>query len=225
MAVLRALVEAGVPVDAEQLFESANRFHGVSRATVSRTLSFLRSVGLAELMGCDAGRATYGIVVDAYQAKQTEPLGYLEARFIAPSGEGTPSIEPYAAMLSARGYMMNPERVAILRAFVRADGPVHAEQLLAETRRHFMVSRATVSRTLKLLHEVGIAKLAARDRKRCYYSLAGGALGIVLVDEVNGSVRRIEATGALNALHLVLAQEGFALSAGIEVRVRPLQSA
>lgn len=226
-AVLRGLAGADRPLDAEELRLEAARFHPVSRATVSRTLTFLRVAGVARPLPRTEGRTLYEIISGGQEAPAA--LHADDAGRSAPppqkdgAGEDV-SIEALAAVLRAGGYQMNPERVAILRAFVSAGRPVHAEELLAETRRHISVSRATVSRTLKLFHQVGVARLAARDRKRCYYSPGGPAHGVVLVDETSGAVRQIEAARALKALHLTLAQAGFVLSEGVEVRVRPISA-
>ncbi|WP_288758591.1 transcriptional repressor [uncultured Brevundimonas sp.] len=132
------------------------------------------------------------------------------------------SAEGLAGVLKARGHLVNPERAAVLRAFAAADRPVHAEQLWLDARRHGPVSRATVSRTLNLLRDAGVAELSARDGRRHYFSLKGAARRITLVDASAGAVRQIEAPDALDALHAALAQAGFALAEGVEVRVAPL---
>ena len=133
-----------------------------------------------------------------------------------------PSAETLAGVLKARGHLMNPERKAVLRAFVAVDRPVHAEQLWLDARRHGAVSRATVSRTPNLLREAGVAELSARDGGRHYFSLKGASRRITLIDASAGVVRQIEAPEALDALHAALARAGFALTEGVEVRVTPL---
>lgn len=133
-----------------------------------------------------------------------------------------PSAETLAGVLKARGHLMNPERAAVLRAFAAVDRPVHAEQLWFDARRHGPVSRATVSRTLNLLRDAGVAELSARDGGRHYFSLKSDARRITLVEASTGAIRQIEAPEALDALHTALARVGFALAEGIEVRVTPL---
>lgn len=133
-----------------------------------------------------------------------------------------PSTETLVSLLRARGHLMNPERITVLRAFVAADRPVHAEQLWLDARHHRHVSRATVSRTLNLLREAGVAELAARDGRRLYFSLKGATRRITLIDETARTVRQIEASEALDALHAALARAGFALVEGVEVRVTTL---
>ena len=133
-----------------------------------------------------------------------------------------PSAETLAGVLKARGHLMNPERAAVLRAFAAVDRPVHAEQLWFDARRHGPVSRATVSRTLNLLRDAGVAELSARDGGRHYFSLKSDARRITLIDASAGTVRQIQAPEALDALHAALARAGFALAEGVEVRVKPL---
>lgn len=141
------------------------------------------------------------------------------------SRTAAPSTEAISSLLRARGHLLNAERKTVLQAFVASGGPVHAEQLWATARSQRPISRATVSRTLKLLHELGVAELAARDGGRNYFSLKGAARRVTLVDASAGHVRQIEAPQVLAALEAALAEAGFALADGVEVRVTPLSQA
>lgn len=145
------------------------------------------------------------------------------------SRTAAPSTEAISSLLRTRGHLLNAERKTVLQAFVASGGPVHAEQLWATARSQRPISRATVSRTLKLLHELGVAELAARDGGRNYFSLKGAARRVTLVDasagQKAGQVRQIEAPQVLAALEAALAEAGFALADGVEVRVTPLNQA
>jgi Fe2+ or Zn2+ uptake regulation protein len=141
------------------------------------------------------------------------------------SRTAAPSTEAISSLLRARGHLLNAERKTVLQAFVASGGPVHAEQLWATARSQRPISRATVSRTLKLLHELGVAELAARDGGRNYFSLKGAARRVTLVDASAREVRQIEVPQVLAALEAALAEAGFALADGVEVRVTPLVQA
>lgn len=77
--------------------------------------------------------------------------------------------------LKSLGLKYTPERADILNAIIELDGVFEVEQLLADLRAAgTRVSKATVYRTIKLLHDAGIIMPALFDARQSHYQLIYG---------------------------------------------------
>ena len=77
--------------------------------------------------------------------------------------------------LKSQGLKYTPERADVLNAIIERDRVFEVEELLADLRKHGdRVSKATVYRTINLLHEAGIITQALFDSKQSHYPLIYG---------------------------------------------------
>jgi Fur family ferric uptake transcriptional regulator len=81
----------------------------------------------------------------------------------------------FRRFLKSRHLKYTPERADILNAIIERDDVFEVEELLAEMRRRgYRGSKATVYRTIKLLHDAGIIMQALFDSKQSHYQLVYG---------------------------------------------------
>jgi Fur family ferric uptake transcriptional regulator len=81
----------------------------------------------------------------------------------------------FRRFLKSQNLKYTPERADILDAIIERDDVFEVEELLLEMRRRgYRVSKATIYRTIKLLHDAGIITQALFDSKQSHYQLIYG---------------------------------------------------
>lgn len=126
-------------------------------------------------------------------------------------------VEPICAVfrkrLKAEGLKYTPERARVLDAIVRREGAFGAEEIVEDLRDiDHRVSKATVYRTLKLLHESGVVQRIMLGDETPRYHLVYGSKGTdILVRMDTGEVREVEIPGLAEAVTQICAKLGLQL--------------
>ncbi len=103
----------------------------------------------------------------------------LPANPTPPDNEPMEIVAPLCAVFRARlkadGLKYTPERAKVLDTIISMDGIFHADELYLQVRQAgYSVSRATMYRTMRLLHDAGIIQPVMVDREQTHYQLAYG---------------------------------------------------
>lgn len=131
-----------------------------------------------------------------------------------------------AEKLRHAGHAVNAERRAVLRALAAAPGPISIEDIWRNVRVELArIALSTVHRTVRILINLGVVEVAARNGAHRLVQLTPPQRILTLVLPATGEVRQIEAPSAIDALETVLEAAGYSLIEGVSLRVRLQQGA
>ena len=121
----------------------------------------------------DPGRSSE--VVDSRSGRSATPVVDASLKEMEAEGFIVPLCAVFRNHLRTEKQKFTPERAQVLDAIIQMDRVFEAEELLIELRaRGMRVSKATISRTLKLLVDAGIIEQVLYDQKQAHYQLSFG---------------------------------------------------
>ncbi len=213
--VLLVLREADRPLDAQAVWLRSNggarRF---ARSIIARTLRLLEDIGAVTAHRRGA-RDVFSLAVEA------PPAAPPSRRRLASQDEreAFAALEAFAAR---QGRVVNETRAAVFDVLAAAGQAMDTDAVWnAVSERGVGASYSTVTRSLRLLEELGAVEVSARQGSRRLFRLRTVPRVVSLVMPHEAQVCEVPADALLATIERFLADRNLELAAGICFNVRP----